>query len=116
MSSIGHLLEYAVSVGASDIHLVVGQRPSLRQYGEIVDGGKHLLNREVLEKLVDELVPDHARDTFQAEHEADFSIDEPGVGRFRVNVFVAQGVPSFSLRLVQTTVPTFEQLYPYGLH
>jgi twitching motility protein PilT len=48
---------------------------------------------------------------FEENHEADFSFSPEGIGRFRVNAFVAQGVPAFALRHVKTKVPGFEDLH-----
>lgn len=111
MSSIAHILSYAVEVQASDVHLVAGQRPIFRQYGELVDGGEEVLTAPQLAAIVEEMLPDHLRDTFRAEKEVDFSIQEPGVGRFRANAFLEKGLPSLALRKVNETIPSFAELH-----
>ena len=110
MQSIRAVLEYAVSVNASDVHLVAGEKPVFRQYGDLVAGGDEYLSIEFLLELIEEMLPAHARDQFHHHHEADFSIEEASIGRFRVNAFMERGKPSLALRLVKTDIPTFEEL------
>ena len=110
MSSLAELLEYAASVRASDIHLVSGHPPIFRQYGDLVEGGDEAITTEQLGAIIEEILPEHAAETFHSAKEVDFSHVEPGVGRFRANAFVELGRPSLALRKVETKVPTFEEL------
>ena len=110
MSALAQLLEYAVSVNASDIHLVSGQAPIFRQYGHLVEGGDEIMEPDTLLAIIDEILPQHLLEIFHREHECDFSLQEPGVGRFRANAFMEMEKPSLALRKVNTDVPTFEEL------
>jgi twitching motility protein PilT len=47
---------------------------------------------------------------FQNSQEADYAIEVPGVGRFRVNVFVGRGDVAMVLRRVSDVPPTLEEL------
>jgi len=58
----------------------------------------------------DEITPGHLHKKFRTEFEVDFSHIEEGVGRFRVNIFQAGGVPTIAMRHVKDNIPTFEQL------
>ncbi len=47
---------------------------------------------------------------FEEELEIDFAISEPGLGRFRVNVFHQRGYPAIVLRYITADMPRLEQL------
>lgn len=111
MSAIRELLERAVELGASDIHMKSAQEPIFRVNGHLVDSGFEALSPESLLAIAQEILPPHLDKIFQTEHEADFSHYEPEVGRFRVNLFLAQGAAALAMRYVKNHVPTFEQLH-----
>jgi pilus retraction protein PilT len=111
MSSLRELLSRATALGASDIHLKPRVKPLFRVDGELqADAGEALAPSE-LDRLAAEVVPPHLQTRFRNEHEADFALVEDGVGRFRVNVFVAGGEPAFAIRYVKSKIPTFEELH-----
>jgi twitching motility protein PilT len=60
--------------------------------------------------LVDKLMTDGQKATFEQNHECDFAADLPGIGRYRVNVFQHQRGPGAVLRSIPTKIPTIEQL------
>ncbi len=108
MSSIHDLLERAISVSASDIHLKTNQEPFYRVNGELTESGYAALTKQDLQSIVNEILPDYLHDNFARDHEADFSHSEENVGRFRVNVFLSQGLPTVAMRHVKDQIPTFE--------
>ena len=110
MFSLRDLLQKAAESGASDIHIKSGQKPFLRISGGLIEAGFDVLSADEVRAIVDGILPAHLVDTFREEHEADFSLCEEGVGRFRVNVFLAQDEPVLALRHVKAEIPTFEQL------
>ncbi len=110
MSIIRELLERAVELGASDVHLKEAQEPFYRVKGQLVQSGFEELTPEHLIEVANEILPAYLTKTFAEEHEADFSFFEEGVGRFRVNIFQAQGIPTLAMRHVKDEIPTFEGL------
>jgi pilus retraction protein PilT len=110
MSIIKDLLERAVSLEASDVHIKPGVEPIYRIHGVLTESGFEKLTPDDMRKVVEDILPSYLRTSFDAEHEADFSLQEEAVGRFRVNVFFSQGVPTIAMRHVKTAIPTFEQL------
>jgi twitching motility protein PilT len=111
MVAIREFLTAAVKAGASDLHLKPYQKPFLRVHGSLVETEFPPIAPDDIQSLVADLVPPHLANQFQEQHEADFSHGVEGVGRFRVNVFVAQGIPSVAFRHVKTRVPGFEELH-----
>jgi twitching motility protein PilU len=57
-----------------------------------------------------ELMDEALLDAFTRELEVDFAISEPGLGRFRVNVFHQRGNVSMVLRYITAELPTLEEL------
>ena len=110
MSAIRELLERAVELDASDVHIKSGQEPFFRINGHLSESGFESLSAESVLAIAHELIPPHLQKSYNADHEADFSHFEEDVGRFRVNVFLAQGAPSIAMRYVRSEIPTFEQL------
>ncbi|OGV60349.1 MAG: twitching motility protein [Lentisphaerae bacterium RIFOXYC12_FULL_60_16] len=110
MSVLRELLQRAVEVGVSDVHIKSDAEPIFRVSGDLVKSGFEVLTREHLTEVIKDILPPHMTHIYEAEHEADFSLAEPGIGRFRVNLFNAQGAPTIAMRHVKDRIPTFEQL------
>ncbi len=110
MSILHELLRSAVEREASDVHLKPFQEPFYRVHSALIESGFDTLTPEHMVEIVTDILPAHLRESFHKTHEADFSHQEPDVGRFRVNVFMSQGVPTVAMRHVKTDIPTFEQL------
>ncbi len=107
------LLERAVELGASDVHLKLGQPPVLRCDGELgpLEGwpalGEHDL--EVVLATVTSHVPGR-RVAFDDSGDLDLAYTADGLPRFRVNGFRQRGATSFALRVIPTDVPSFAEL------
>jgi twitching motility protein PilT len=110
MSLVRELLEKAVSMGASDVHIKVNQVPFLRVHGALVESGFEVLNAKAVEAIAQDILPRYLVKGFETGHEADFSHLEENVGRFRVNLFQSQGYATIALRHVKSAIPTFEEL------
>ncbi len=111
MPTLPELLRIAVERGASDLHMVADRPPTLRIAQELVPAVAEPLTAAEVAAAAQALLPAHLRERFHTQREADFSHMEPGVGRFRVNVFLATGTYAISLRHVKDRVPSFEELH-----
>ena len=110
MDFFQRLLQAAVEQRASDLHLKAGAVPVLRIARELHPVEAEPLTEEQMRGLVGSLLPAHFRDTFEQQHEADFSYSAEGIGRFRVNIFQQRGRLCIALRHVKTGIPGFEKL------
>jgi twitching motility protein PilT len=108
---IDDLLRYAVSVGASDLHLTAQMPGSIRLNGAIrsIEGCPPLDN-ETIRNMVFGILPASQRERFEAENELDTSHSIAGVGRFRVNVSMQRGTVAAALRPIPHEMPEFETL------
>jgi twitching motility protein PilT len=107
------LLRHAVALGASDVHLKIGQPPVVRTDGALgpLDGWQPLDEAALLAVL--QTVGVHAPARLAAFHETgdlDIAYQDADLPRFRVNAFRQRGAISFAFRVIPKTVPSFEQL------
>lgn len=108
--TITELLKAARQLGASDVHVSVGIPPRCRINGELVTLNADRIMPADAKALVEEMIPAWQVERFNKDGEVDFSYAVKGVGRFRVNVFKQRGTMSFVIRLVNTEIPSPEQL------
>ncbi len=107
---IGWLAD-AVTVAASDVHLVAGHPPVLRVHGELRPLDELVLDQHELARLLKAICPEKIFKQFQRDQDADFSIERRVDGqlhRFRVNYFFSDQQPGACFRLVPNTIPDFE--------
>jgi twitching motility protein PilT len=112
-SRLHQLLAYAVSRGASDLHLKVPSRPVLRIHGALEPIADHPpLGPADVEAFAQEiLAPNPLKVTEFAENgDADLSYSAEGIGRFRVNIFRQRGSTSLVLRVVPVAIRSVEDL------
>jgi len=104
------ILQTAVEGGASDVHLKVGGPVIFRINRQLVAIEAPFPTLEWINKIVDQIVPRHARQRLEEDREVDFSYAAPGIGRFRTNVFQQKGEWCLAMRYVKVKVPSFEEL------
>jgi twitching motility protein PilT len=95
---------------ASDVHLIRGVAPALRINGEIrpLDGPP--LTAEDLQTLLESALNETQLQLFKEQWHLCFSRHFPGVGRFRVSVYMHAGCAEFSIRLCETVIRSAEAL------
>ena len=108
---IDDLLRYAVSVGASDLHLTAAMPGTIRLHGALraIEGCPPLDN-ETIRDMIFGILPGSQRERFEEEKELDTSHTIPGVGRFRVNVALQRGTVTAALRPIPHEMPVFSSL------
>ena len=104
------ILQTAVDGGASDVHVKVDGPIVFRINRQLVAIEAPTPTVAWIEKIVDTIVPRHARSRLESDREVDFSYALPGIGRFRTNVFQQKGQWCLAMRYVKVKVPSFEEL------
>ncbi|MEN9508580.1 MAG: twitching mobility protein [Gemmatimonadota bacterium] len=103
-------LQRMIRDGASDLHLKVGRPPTLRLHGELSPLELPALRPEELRDLAEQLLPPAQLREFIEAREADFAINVPAVGRFRVNVYQQKGTVAFALRAIAHAAVSLQDL------
>lgn len=117
MITIQELLAEARQRGASDVHISVGVPPKFRIHGLLEDMiSCPRLMPEDTERIIQPMLSKRTTEVLVEKGEVDFSYSLPDLGRFRVNIFKQRGTYAAVLRLINTDIPSPEQLgLPNGI-
>ncbi len=111
MMDIITLLKLAKSKRASDLHMVVSRRPSLRIDGQLVPvDDLPPLTQEDIEQAFRQMTSDQERADFDRSLELDFGRSVSEVGRLRFNAARQRGTISLAIRLLPPSIPTIDEL------
>src|SRR3954453_3416136 len=110
MELFHRILKLAVDGGASDVHVKVGTPVIFRINRQLIAIESPQPTDEWMNLVVKNIVPRHLQKRLEDEREIDFSYLEPGIGRFRTNLFQQRGQFCLAMRLVKTNVPSFQEL------
>ena len=112
MSSIqiDRLLDVVIRKDASDLHISVGRKPTLRLSGRLKTLDTKVLNNEDAVALMKSITPERCQQELQEHGSTDFGFAFGDRARFRVAVFRQRGNISICLRLIPNTLLTFEQI------
>lgn len=94
------LLDLVVETNASDLHLHVGQAPTLRVSGEMTPVDGPALTSADTEELMLSITPDAQQQQLKTQGGADFGFAFHDKARFRVSIFRAKGVCGMVLRQI----------------
>jgi len=115
---LARIIEKAISLEASDIHLAIGRYPTLRIDGKLTPlEDEKFLDQEDTRELAFLILGEERKKEFLQKKELDFSFEYKDKARFRVNTFFQRGVISAALRLISSKIKTIEELnLPKFLH
>jgi len=110
---VDEFLREVLTRGGSDLHLVAGDPPRIRVFGELQTLRDEPLGQDYVRDALAEIMPRQATTRLEEKDGADFAYSIPGVSRFRVNVFrhigglggVFRAIPSKALTLDQLNMP-----------
>jgi twitching motility protein PilT len=108
--NIQQLLGYALESGASDLHLSSGSIPMVRIHGEMKKLQLSEMNDEVMHTILNEILNDNQKETFNEKLEIDFSTSLEGRGRFRVNFFQQLKGLAAVFRTIPEAILSIEEL------
>jgi len=109
MNMRDYLMLLATNDG-SDLYLTTGAPPAAKFHGTLKPIGKGRLKPDEVKELAYALMDDGQKREFEEELELNLAISEPGVGRFRVNVFKQRNQVSMVIRNIKTDLPNFADL------
>ena len=104
------LFKLMVEKKASDLFFTSYAPVKIKIEGQIFPVNKQILSPEMVKQAAYGLMNADQIDYYEEELEIDFAISEPGLGRFRVNVFYQRGYPAIVLRYITADMPRLEQL------
>ncbi|PIR88838.1 MAG: type IV pili twitching motility protein PilT [Candidatus Harrisonbacteria bacterium CG10_big_fil_rev_8_21_14_0_10_44_23] len=115
---LNELLVATEQQNASDLHISVGKKPTLRVDSKLIAlEQEDIITPESAEGLVSALLNDEQKEIFAQKKEYDFSFAHGDGTRFRVNVFLQKTYMAAALRLIPSQIKTIEELnLPPVLH
>jgi twitching motility protein PilT len=104
------LLKVMVDHGASDLH-IRGRSPArMRCHGELTRLTQRPVTTDEATRFIHELLSEEECRRFERERDLDLGYAAKGVGRFRINVFRAQGEVGMAIRRIPSEIPSIEDL------
>ena len=117
LHSIDTLLDMAVEVGASDLHITVGTAPAVRVRGRLQTlQGIDRLDGETIRTLLYRILTTEQQKKLELDRQIDLSYGARGLARFRINVFMQRGSCAAVFRVIPHKLQSLEELgLPPGL-
>ena len=104
------LFKLMVDRKASDLFFTSNAPIKIKIEGQIYPINKQVLPPAAVRTICFGLMSPEQIVYFQRELEIDFAISEPGLGRFRVNIFMQRGYPAMVLRYITADMPRLDSL------
>lgn len=108
--NLKQMLAEMQSQRASDLHLRVGLRPTLRVDGCLTPLEAEPLTNEGLEAILNQILTPPQKERFLKRNEMDLALSVVNMGRFRINIYRQRGTVGVAIRAVSTEIPSFEEL------
>lgn len=111
MIDIRELLDEVIELGGSDLHILVGEPPTIRLHG-----GLHRMDRygdltpEQTDALMRQIAPQRAKEELKEVQGSDFGFSYGDKARFRVSIFVQKATTAINLRLIPYELLSFDQI------
>src|SRR3954471_1510558 len=108
---VNDLLERVVDLGGSDLHLTSGIHPAVRVHGDLKPLTEFPeMNGSEIRRMIYAILTQKQRERFESELELDTSHAIPGLGRFRVNVFLQRDSMGAVMRVIPFDIVPLAQL------
>ncbi len=109
---IDAMLKEATERNASDLHLKAGLPPILRIHGDLSPMTNFEPNSpDSMVKVALKIMSERQQNEFKKKHQVDMAYSLPGVGRFRVNIFMQRGAVGIVFRVIPAHIKSFEALH-----
>ncbi|PCJ46168.1 MAG: type IV pili twitching motility protein PilT [Moraxellaceae bacterium] len=109
MEFMDYLKDFALRDG-SDLYLSTGAPISAKFFGTLEAMDPEPLPVGRVEEIANSLMNDEQKKDFATRLEMNLAISEPGVGRFRVNIFKQRNQVSMVIRAIKTEIPYYKDL------
>lgn len=110
LENLHTLLKAFVAQKGSDLFITVQAPVSIKVNGELKPLTKEALTPEMTRQLVYGLMNAQQKAEFDEHHECNFAYTLPETARFRVNAFIQRGEPGLVIRVINTTIPSADDL------
>ena len=103
-------LKIMVMKEASDLYLTTGAAPSAKVHGVIKPLENATLPAGVVKDIAYDMMDEEQIADFKRKPEMNLALSEPGIGRFRVNIFKQRNQVGMVIRHIKTDIPDMHSL------
>ncbi len=103
-------LKLLVDKDGSDIYLSTGAPISAKFHGKLQPISKRPLKVDEVNEMANTLMNEEQIAEFAHKPEMNLAISEPGIGRFRVNIFKQRNQTSMVIRSIKVDIPSYKDL------
>ena len=103
-------LKHLVDEDGSDLYLSTRALPSAKIFGKLMPIDDKPLAPGIVEDLARSLMDEEQNKEFDTRPEMNLAISEPGIGRFRINIFKQRNQCAMVVRSIKTDIPKYEDL------
>lgn len=103
-------LKILVEKDGSDLYLTVNAPPAAKFQGVLRPLQEECLDKNQLLELAYSLMDEEQRAAFEKVPEMNLAISEPGIGRFRVNIFKQRNAHALVIRNIKVDIPNADDL------
>lgn len=108
--TLKQMLEEVLSTRASDLHLRIGVKPTLRVDGALRPIADESTTPQEMEEIMGQILTEEQKKRFLQKNELDLALSVSKMGRFRINFYKQRGTVGVAIRAVNTVIPSFEEL------
>ncbi len=103
-------LKIMVEKDGSDIFLSTGAPISAKVHGRLIALSDEPLQADEARKIAYQIMDSEQIKSFEIKPEMNLAISRPGIGRFRINIFMQRNQVSLVVRAIKTDIPGFKEL------
>ncbi|PKM11291.1 MAG: type IV pili twitching motility protein PilT [Gammaproteobacteria bacterium HGW-Gammaproteobacteria-3] len=103
-------LKILVGKDGSDLYLTTGAPPAAKFQGVLKPLENTILTNERIKEIAYQLMNGEQQQEFEHKLEMNLAISEPGIGRFRINVFKQRNNLALVIRNIKVDIPDADQL------
>ena len=103
-------LKIMIMKDASDLYLTTGAPASAKIQGQLMPLEKTPLPPGRVNEIANAIMNEDQRAEFKVRPECNMAISEPGIGRFRVNIFQQRNQAGIVIRSIKTDIPQWQDL------
>lgn len=103
-------LEILAKKDGSDLYLATGAPPCAKFQGVLKPVGPKILAPGEIKDIAYEIMDSTQQEEFERELEMNLALGIPGVGRFRINIFLQRNEVGIVARNIVTTIPNWRDL------
>jgi len=110
LTPMERLLVEARKAGASDVHIIVDSKATMRVHGRLVEMDTPMFTADLSDQYLRSVLPERVGATFLEKSQADFCHTIPEVGRYRCNVYVERKGLAGAFRTIPNEVPALDEI------